>query len=249
MIIAVLQARIGSSRFPGKVLANILGQPLLVRQIERIARARLIDRLVVATTGRDEDDAIAHLAGQLRIDCYRGSVDDVLDRYYQCAKRYDADHIVRLTADCAFLDPQVIDDLVRMHLREANSYSSNTQPKSYPQGLEAEIMSRKTLAWVWENATQVSEREDVTSFIHNNPELLRIGNLQNQIDHSALRWTIVERNDLNFTREIYAELYPENPAFTTQDVLDYLNAHPEIGQITSETGPNLSPSGERLHRL
>lgn len=248
MIIAILQARIGSSRFPGKVLANILGQPIMVRQIERIARARLIDRLVIATTGRSEDDAIAHLAGQLRIDCYRGSVDDVLDRYYQCAKRYDADHIIRLKADCAFVDPQVIDDLIRMHLREANSYSSNTQPKSFPQGLEVEAMTRKTLTWVWENATQAAEREDVTSYIEKNPDLLRIGNLQSQIDRSNLRWDIIERSDLSFTREIFAELYPENPAFTSQDVLDYVSDHPDVGLLASETDIGLNPQNESLHR-
>lgn len=246
MIIAVLQARTGSSRLPVKVLADVLGKPMITRQIERIARARLVDRLVIATTGQREDDAIAALAAELRIDCYRGSVDDVLDRFYQCAKRYDADHIVRLTADCPLADPQLIDDLIRLHLREGNNYSSNAMPPTFPHGLDAEIMTRKALVWVWENATKADEREHVTTYIRNNPSRFRIGNLEQKNDLSHLRWTVDEPEDLDVIRRIYEELYIANPGFTTQDILDFVDIHPEIAAINAHFSRDPSINTKRF---
>lgn len=240
MILAVIQARTGSTRLPSKVLADLLGRPMLVRQIERIARVRLIDRAVIATTGQADDDKIAALAHMLKLDCYRGSVDDVLDRFYQCAKRYEADHILRLTADCPLTDPDVIDQLIRLHLKGGYDYTSNVEPPTYPHGLDAEIMTRDALIRAWNEAVKPSEREHVTSYIRNNSQFFKTGNLCAAQDNSRLRWTVDEPEDLLLIRQIYEALYPENPQFQTRDVLKYIKAHPDLAVINAKFDRNAS---------
>ncbi|MFZ5608515.1 MAG: cytidylyltransferase domain-containing protein [Pseudomonadota bacterium] len=238
MILCVLQARMGSTRLPGKVLAPILGKPMLARQIERIARARLLDRLVIATSGQAEDDPLAALAQALKVDCYRGAVDDVLDRFYQCAKRYNADHVVRLTGDCPLIDPDLIDAVVRLHLAGRHDYSSNVLPPTYPDGLDVEAMTRQALNLAWENASKPSQREHVTSYITGRAKGFSIGNLTSEIDRSSQRWTVDEPEDLAFVQAVFAALYPDNPRFSSHDVLDFLGAHPDVAALNSHIARN-----------
>src|SRR5262245_37090128 len=174
MILGILQARVSSRRLPGKVLKPILGRPMLERQSERLRRAHRLDKLVVATSTDASDDAIAALCESLPLDCFRGALDDVLDRFYQAAKRYSADTVVRLTGDCPLADPSVIDELILLHESGGYDYTSNTLTRSYPDGLDAEVAQMRCLEAAWHEAALPSEREHVTPFIYRDPERFRL---------------------------------------------------------------------------
>lgn len=230
-ILAILQARVSSSRLPGKVMKPILGQPMLARQIERLARCRGFERLIVATSEDASDDAIERLCRQLGIACYRGSLADVLDRIYQAALPDAPDHVVRLTGDCPLADPALIDALIDFHLAQGYDYSSNCHIPSLPDGLDAEVMRFFALEAAWREARLPSEREHVTPFIRKHAERFRIGLWRNPVDLSQLRWTVDEAEDFEFVSRVYAALYPSNPAFGMQDVLDLLARQPELAAI------------------
>ena len=238
MILAVLQARTGSTRLPGKVLMPILGEPMLVRQIERVRRCRRIDQLMIATTVDIEDDSIATLCMKLDLPCFRGSRDDVLDRFYQAAADYHPQHLVRLTGDCPLADPEIIDACIALHLEGGYDYTSNIQPPSYPDGLDVEVMTFTTLQNAWEAADTVMAREHVTYYIYQHPELFKIANLENELDLSSLRWTVDENEDFEFVTRVYQALYPDNPAFDLHDVLALLDKSPGLRQINSHLERN-----------
>ena len=164
-VLCILQARVSSTRLPGKVLKPILGEPMLARQIERIARAERVDALTVATSDEPSDDGVAGLCERLGVDCYRGSLDDVLDRFYQAAQRSGPSHVMRLTGDCPLTDPAILDALVELHLAGDFDYSSNVEVRTYPVGLDAEIFRYELLVRAWRNATSPYEREHVTPFM------------------------------------------------------------------------------------
>lgn len=231
MILGILQARTSSTRLPGKVLAPILGKPMLERQIERLRRSREIDRLIVATSVDPSDDPLVELCMRLDLDCQRGSLEDVLDRFYQAAKLYRPAHVVRLTGDCPLADPALIDALIRFHLDAGADYASNCHEPSLPDGLDAEVMRFEALAAAWREAYLASEREHVTPFIRKHPERFRIRLWRNPVDLSHHRWTVDEPQDLQFVREVYTALYPRNPAFGMQDVLDLLERQPALAAI------------------
>lgn len=233
MILGILQARVSSSRLPGKVLEPILGQPMLARQLERLARCREIDHLIVATSGDATDDAIAGLCRRLGVECFRGSLENVLDRFYQAAIPHAPAHVVRLTGDCPLADPALIDALIRFHLAEGSDYASNCHEPSLPDGLDAEVMRMEALATAWREARLPSEREHVTPYLRNHPERFRIRLWKNPVDLSAHRWTVDEPEDLEFVRAVYAALYPRNPAFGMQDVLDLIAQRPELAEINA----------------
>jgi len=228
MILGILQARASSRRLPGKVLKPILGRPMLERQIERLRRARRLDKLVVATSTDASDEAIAALCQSLAIDCFRGSLDDVLDRFYQAARRYAPRAVVRLTGDCPLADPQVIDQLIDMHVTGGFDYISNVVRRSYPDGLDAEVMEFHCLETAWREATLPSEREHVTPFIRSQREHYRFGDLVQPQDLSNQRWVVDDPEDFTFVSAIYEALYPANPAFTTADILALLEHRPDI---------------------
>lgn len=228
MILAILQARVSSSRLPGKVLKPILGMPMLVRQIERIQRAKLIDKLVVATSRHDSDNPIEEICAKYKVDCYRGSLDDVLDRYYQVAELYNPTHIVRVTGDCPLIDPAVIDVVISCHIQGGYDYTSNAVKPTYPDGLDVEVIRYDILKLVWQTASLQSQREHVTLYINQHPQLFRVGSVQNNIDLSMLRWTVDEQRDFELVTNIYEQLYSINSAFTTADVLAYLAENPAL---------------------
>jgi len=231
MILAILQARVSSSRLPGKVLKPILGRRMLERQLERVARAGLIDRLIVATSDQPDDDAIADLCHYAAFECFRGSLTDVLDRYYQAARRYRPDTVVRLTGDCPLADPEVIDLGIRFFLENRFDYASNCVERTYPIGLDAEVFRFGCLEDAWREARLPSEREHVTPFIKNHPERFSIGHFKNDRDLSCHRWTVDELADYDFVKAIYEALYPANPRFTTDDILHLLAERPELTEI------------------
>ncbi len=230
-IVAILQARMSSSRLPGKVLAPILGRPMLARQIDRVRRSRSIDRLVVATSDRADDAPIAALCEREGVECFRGSLDDVLDRFYRCAVHHRANHVVRLTGDCPLADPDLIDALVDMYLGANVDYASNCRPPTLPDGLDAEVFGMQALEQAWREASDPFEREHVVPFIIRRPERFRVANWTWTEDLSAMRWTVDRPEDLEFVRRVFESLCPASPEFGFRDVLALIRAVPELGRI------------------
>ncbi len=228
MIRGVLQARTASRRLPGKVLADVSGRPMILRQVERLRRARLLDELVVATSTDPSDDTLATICAAAGLAVHRGDVDDVLARFVGAAR--GAAHVARLTADCPLADPVVIDQVVAAHVSQENDYTSNTLERTFPDGLDVEVIRTDTLLAAARDARLRSEREHVTPFFYTHPERFRLGNVAGPRDLSALRWTVDEPEDLALVREVYAALLPSRAAFTTDDVLALLAARPDLAR-------------------
>ena len=231
MIIAISQARIGSTRLPKKVLKKIEGKTILEHIVNRVKAAKNLDDIVVATTVNKEDMQIVKLCAKLGISVFCGSEDDVLDRYYQAARLFKAEHIVRITSDCPLIDPQVIDKVIEIYFQKKADYASNTMIETYPDGLDTEVFSFKTLKIAWENAKLTSEREHVTPYIRKNPNIFKLVNLKCNSDLKNKRWTIDEPKDFEFVKIIYKNLYSEDSLFGMKKILNFLKKHPEIEEI------------------
>ncbi|HEY9857804.1 MAG TPA: glycosyltransferase family protein [Stenomitos sp.] len=231
MILAILQARMSSTRLPGKVLKPILGEPMLLRQVERVRRAKSIDRLMIATSVGPDDDALEAMCRANGLECFRGSLDDVLDRFYQAAKTVRPDHVMRLTGDCPLSDPEILDRLTALHLTAGSDYASTSLEPTFPDGLDAELMTFQSLETAWKEATLTSQREHVTPFLYQHPERFAIQVLRNETNLSSLRWTVDEPADYEFVKRLYEALYPQNPAFGMHEILAYLDGHPELTEL------------------
>jgi spore coat polysaccharide biosynthesis protein SpsF len=230
-IVAIIQARMGSTRLPGKVMMDIVKKPMLWRVINRVKHAKRLNDIVIATTALNEDKQILELASEMRVKGYAGSEDDVLDRYYQAAIIYNADIIVRITADCPLIDPNVIDRAIEFYLNHDFDYVSTGIKPTYPDGLDTEVFSFITLERAWKEATLASEREHVTPYIRKNPQIFNIKNLENDKDLSYMRWTVDEERDLEFVREVYKRLYKEGDIFYMEDILNLLKTHSGLMDI------------------
>jgi glutamate-1-semialdehyde aminotransferase/spore coat polysaccharide biosynthesis protein SpsF (cytidylyltransferase family) len=238
MILAVLQARFTSSRLPGKVLKNILGKPMLLQQIERVKLARKIDRLVVATSNDKTDDPIEKMCRENDVMCFRGSLDDVLDRFYQAASSYKPDHVVRLTGDCPLIDPTIVDQVINHHLHQGSDYASNAIEATYPDGLDVEVFRFDILKQAWSEAKLPSQREHVTPFIHSQPQRFNIKHFKNEKDLSSLRWTVDNEADFTLVTKIYEGLYASNPKFGMQEILGFIETHPELLELNKNSKRN-----------
>jgi spore coat polysaccharide biosynthesis protein SpsF (cytidylyltransferase family) len=214
--VAVIQARMGSTRLPNKVLADLGGSPMLAQVAARVRQARTVDEVVVATSTASQDDAVEVFCASQGISCFRGSENDVLDRYYQAARAFAADVVVRISADCPLHDPRVIDAVVSRFDPARADYVSNTVERTYPDGLDTEVFSFAVLERAWREAAWTSEREHVTPYIWKHPELFRIEQVKQSADLSALRWTVDEPRDLALVREVYRRLAGRD--FTMNDV-------------------------------
>lgn len=234
MVYAFLQARVSSSRLPRKVLQEIVGKPMLSLMIERVLRSRYIDKLVVVTSISPDDDEIEELCKQIKVDCFRGSLNDVLDRYYRAASKYRPDHIIRLTGDCPLHDPEIIDRIVEFYISGSYDYACNTIKPTFPDGHDVWVFSYATLETAWKNAQLLSEREHVCPYMRSHPELFRIGSFENEQDLSSLRWTVDEWADFEFVSAVYNELYPGTPSFCTSDILRLLELKPDLAQLNSK---------------
>ena len=231
-ILAVVQARMSSKRLPGKVLKSILGRPMLLHQLDRARRARAFDRLVVATSTDDSDDDVVSLCRDSGYECERGSLNDVLDRFWQIASRDGAEHIVRLTGDCPLTDPEIIDLVVDAHLANGADYTSNTQPHStWPDGLDVEVVRAGVLEQAWNEAATPSDREHVLPFVWSRPERFRLNTVVNEMNLSDLRWTVDDQTDFEFVEAIFAALYPKDPMFGLRDVQEFLLRNKNHQQI------------------
>jgi spore coat polysaccharide biosynthesis protein SpsF len=233
MVLAIIQARIGSSRLPGKVLADIAGKPLLGHVIQRIQACHTVNEIVVATTAAPEDQGIMTLARQCGARTFSGSSTDVLDRYYQAASSISADIIVRVTADDPFKDPQVTDRIVDYLLTHPQfDYVSNTIEPTYPEGLDVEVFTFDALERSWREAHLPSQREHVTPYIWNNSHCFNVLNIKHNRDLSHMRWTVDYAEDLCFAREIYRRLY-DGQVFLMENILSVLQSEPALMQINA----------------
>jgi spore coat polysaccharide biosynthesis protein SpsF len=231
-VIAIVQARMSSSRLPGKVLKPIMGRPMLGRHLDRLRRCRMIDRLVVATSVEKSDDEIAAFCATEGIACYRGPLHDVLARYEGAARENDpVDHIVRLTGDCPLADPEVIDAVIKTHLSGNYDYSANTIVPRYPNGLDTEIMTRAALRLMAAEASSAYEREHVTPFLYTRPTRFKLGSLENKANQSHMRWTVDTEDDFRMVEAVYRELLPGNERFASADVVALLERRPDITAI------------------
>ena len=236
MILAILQARYSSSRLPGKVLKPILGKPMLLRQIERLSNSEMIDKLVVATSNGASDDAIEKMCLDNNVEVFRGELENVLDRFYQCAKKYNPDYIVRLTGDCPLADWKIIDDMIQYYLDEGLDYMS-TSPK-LPDGLDAEVMTMSALSEAKQKAALPSELEHVTQYINKNPNKFKNEHFNFDKDLSHIRWTVDESEDFILVEKIYQALYEDNPLFLMNDILKLLDQRPELNKINGNFSRN-----------
>jgi spore coat polysaccharide biosynthesis protein SpsF len=232
-VLAVLQARTTSSRLPAKVLAPIRGRAMILRQIERVRRARSLDGLVVATSDDASDDALAALLAGAGVAAHRADLDDVLARFAGALGGREADHVVRLTGDCPLADPAVIDATVAHHLAEGADYTSNCAAPTFPDGLDVEVMRADALRAAAAEARLPSEREHVTPWLRAHPERFRLAELRAPVDRSALRLTVDTPADLAFVRAVYDALHPLNPDFGTDAVLALLDARPDIAALNA----------------
>lgn len=235
-VLAILQARMSSRRLPGKVLRPILGRPMLSLQIERLRRCRRIDRLIVATSSDPSDAPIAELCSRERIDCFRGDLQDVLDRFYQAASRYAPEHVVRLTGDCPLADPGLIDRVIDFHLEGGYDFTGNALVRTFPRGLDVSVFRHALLGEAWREARRPEEREHVTLYMKAHPERYRLGDFRDAQDRSHLRWTVDEPADLDFVRAVYERLYPANPSFGSADVYRLLEHEPGLAAMNRVAG-------------
>lgn len=219
MTLAILQARMSSTRLPGKVMKLLAGRPMVERQLERLRRSQTLTRIVVATSTDPSDDPLAaHLDG-LGVDVFRGSLNDVLARYMGAARAFGArGQLVRLTADCPLADPGVIDDCVRLQARLGVDYVSNGRRPTYPHGLDVEAFGLDALEAADREAVDPYEREHVTPFIYRRPERFTLAALTQAVDESHLRWTVDTPEDFAFVERVYQTLYADKPDFTSDDV-------------------------------
>lgn len=224
----IIQARMTSTRLPGKVLAPVLGKPLLAYEIERLRRCQSVS-IMVATTTNATDDPVAALCETLEVPVFRGSESDVLGRYYGAATKLGVETIVRVTADCPLIEPGVVDRVIARFLSGQGSldYASNTLQRSFPRGLDVEVFSFAALEQAHREATLPPHREHVTPFFYSQPERFRLASIVSEQDLSAHRWTVDTPEDFALARNILEALYPVKPDFALADVLALLDEHPE----------------------
>ena len=233
--IIIVQARMTSTRLPGKILKKVLSKSLLEYQIERLKRVNLADEIVIATTTNNTDHPIVELCDYLSVKYFRCSEEDVLERYYQAAKKYQGDAIVRVTSDCPLIDPQTIDKVIQFYLEHRSEYDyvANCLERTYPRGMDTEVFSFTTLEQAFLEATTQPEREHVTPFFHLQPHRYKLGHILYSENYSHHRWTVDTVEDFQLIQKIIEELYPKNVQFTLEDCLNLLHEYPEWSLINA----------------
>ena len=230
--LAIIQARMGSSRLPGKVLMDLEGQSVLARVAGRLARSREIDRIVVATTDATTDDPIVDACESLRVEYFRGAEQDVLDRFYQAARANAADLVVRVTSDCPLLDPALVDDTIVLFRNQNVDYASNVFPRTYPRGLDVEVFTVAALDRAWGEAREPHQREHVTPYFYENPHKFRQASMTGNADYSRYRWTLDTREDLELLRAVYSR-FDGRDDFSWQEVIHLMEREPELAEVNS----------------
>lgn len=230
-VVCIVQARMSSTRLPGKVLKEICGEPMLKLLIDRLRMSETIDKLVIATSVDISDDIIEDKCEEWGVDCFRGSLEDVLDRYYQAALKYEAGTVVRITADCPLIDPKIVDLVVGRFLE--GGYDRAGTEKSYPNGLDTEVLGFWALETAWKEACLASEREHVSTYIRFNPEDFKLLPIECYEDFSHMRWTVDEEADFQLVTKIFEGLLPGGKFFGMKEILAFLEENPELLEINA----------------
>ncbi|WP_142414612.1 cytidylyltransferase domain-containing protein [Hathewaya massiliensis] len=236
-VVCIMQARMGSTRLPGKVLKKICGKTVLEHDINRLKKINNIDEIVIATTTLEKDNAIVEESERLNAKYFRGSEEDVLSRYYYAAKKYNADAIVRVTSDCPLIDWAVSEKIIQCYLDNIDKYDyvSNTIERTYPRGLDTEVFSFKALEKAFKESNLERDREHVTPYIWDNSNIFRLYYYKNDIDYSELRWTLDTEEDFELINKIYKLLYPNKGLeFKLEDMLNLYDIVPELYSINKE---------------
>lgn len=231
--VAIVQARMTSTRLPGKIMRPVLGKPLLELLVERIKRAQGVDEVVIATTTNADDDQVESLTQRLGIGCFRGSEHDVLDRVLRAAHAFDADLIVEITGDCPLIDFQVIDKLLEVYHANDYDYVANVLRRTYPRGLDTQVFATSVLDEVARLTDDPVDHEHVSLYIYEHPERFELHNVESGLpeEYWDLRLTVDTPDDFELIRRIYEELYPSNPAFTIEDIVKLFQRQPELRSI------------------
>ena len=235
MIGAVVQARVSSTRLPGKVMMEVLGKPLLQLLTERLAQCKYLDDIIIATTTNLADEPVQKLSERLSLKYMRGSEDDVLQRYYQAAEAFGLEHIVRITADCPLIDPEIVDRIIRVYIDSGYKYDyvSNALKPTFPDGLDVEIFSFSALEKINKLSDKKYQREHVCTYIIENPDQFHIHNVKGERDYSHFRWTVDNPEDFMLVKTIFERIYPEKPVFFMRDILALMEREPGLLQINS----------------
>ena len=237
--VIIVQARMSSSRLPGKVLMPILGKSLLHRMIERLQMIRHKALIVIATSEEPSDDIIVEEAFRVGVPCFRGNLNNLLDRHYQAARKHNADVVLKIPSDCPLIDPRIIDQVLGFYFADPRQfdYVSNLHPATWPDGNDVEIMTMACIEKAWQESTRPLELEHTTPYIWENPEKFRIGNVtwgRGQDYSMSHRFTIDYQADYDFINRVFEELYPEKPNFSCEDILTLLEKRPEIYAINAQ---------------
>lgn len=236
-IVAIIQARMSSTRLPGKVLLDLGGRAVLSRIVERVRQSKLITRVVVATTVDSSDEPIVKLCQDEKVEVFRGSLPDVLDRYYLAATKYNADIVVRLTGDCPLIDPQLIDQTIQLLIDQQADFSCNRLPppfhRTYPIGLDVEVCSMATLTYAWHVAEEKHDREHVMPYLYEVKGRFKVVQLDHTEDLGSLRWTLDTPEDYTLLQEVINRLDGRND-FTWLDVLELFKKEPQLALINQD---------------
>jgi len=235
-ISAIIQARIGSTRLPGKVLMKLNEDTVLSLLLKQLKHSKFLTEIIIATTTNPEDDVIEKFAISNNIKLFRGDSDNVLDRYYQCAKKFSLTHIVRITADNPLIDPDMIDQAIKKYSTFNYDYLTNSIDRTFPNGTEVEIFSFNALEVAWKNAKKKSEREHVTPYFYNNPNKFKIYHFKQKNDQSKFRYTIDRKEDYDLVVEILSKI--KTRPIKTSDIIDLLTNTPELLKLNSHIIPN-----------
>jgi len=236
-VILMIQARVGSKRFPKKVLARIEKKPMIWHVINRVKKVKGVKDIVLITTFKKDDKILLKIAKENKIQSFAGDIKNVLNRHYQCALKYNADVIIRITGDCPLIDFKILEKMLNFYTRHDYDYVTNIYPPTFPDGLDVEIFSFKTLEKMANDAKLPSEKEHVTSYIRNHPNEFNIFNYENTNDLSKLRWTVDEKQDIVFVRAIYKKMKPKM-IFSMQDVMKVISKHPNITKVNAKISRN-----------
>lgn len=233
---AIIEARMGSTRLPGKVLLPIVGKPVIELLIERLKIAKKINNIILATTTKPEDDVIEKFCRENNIKCFRGFSEDVLGRVYCAAKRYNSDIVVEVTGDCPLLDPWLIDECIHIFLKSDYDYLSNFIEQTYPPGIDVQIFKFRVLGEIEHLAKDERFREHVTLYILKHPEKYKLYNVTAPAELCCSDWHLEldEHKDYELIKKIYENLYPKNPKFSTMDVINLLKANPDWLKINAD---------------
>jgi len=227
----IIQARMNSARLPGKVLMDIAGKPMLWHVVERLKNAKKIDEIILAIPDTKNNDELEAFAKNHNIKYFRGSEEDVLSRYYKAAKNFTCNVIVRITSDCPLVDAALVDAFVKKHLASDADYTSNIIQRTYPKGIDVEVLNFEILEKSFKEATIQKHREHVTLYVREHPEKFKRVSVKQEKNFSRLRWTVDEQEDLEFVREIYKRLYKKGSIFFMEDIMKVLEKEPKLLEI------------------